>query len=364
MNASSANAERSGKPNQPTSQAIGDVIRKAIQCLGNLGPQFAQDRGKLEKLLPRLVEERFHLAVLGQFKRGKSSLINALLNEAVLPTAVIPLTAIPTFIRAGDVRKARVSFGDAKPEESIFAEGCEELAAFLAHFVSEAENPKNRLGVTQVEVFHPAALLRHGVVLIDTPGIGATFRHNTEATLIFLFNKADYLDENEKQCAMSFFRTVLEEEVGVNGLPVYCVSARRGLEAKRQEDAVKWEQSGLGRFERHLVDFLIHDKVETFNQALAQKTVTVLTDIEMQIEIMIQSLKMPIANLEQCREALDHNLADIEHQRIAAQDMLAGDQRREASTVLGGPQVASIVRPNSGMDRTPAATGDAARQAD
>jgi hypothetical protein len=48
----------------------------------------------------------------------------------------------------------------------------------------------------------------------------------------------------------------------------------------------------------------------------------------MQIQILIQSLKMPIANLEQCRETLDRKLADIERQRTAAQDLLDGDQRR------------------------------------
>ncbi len=346
---------------------IGGVIRQAIQSLGSLGPQFDQDRGKLEELLARLGEERFHLAVLGQFKRGKSSLINALLGEAVLPTAVIPLTAIPTFIRAGDRREARVSFGGDSHEESFVAERNEDLVAFLARYVSETENPKNRRGVALVEVFHPAALLRHGVVLIDTPGIGSTFRHNTAATLnflvqcdaalfvssadppitevevsflkdirnkiphlIFLFNKADYLDENDKHSALAFFRIVLAEEAGLDGVPVYCVSARRGLEARRENDAAKWEASGLGPFTRHLVDFLVHDKAETFNRALTRKTAAVLSGIGMQINIVIRSLKMPIANLEQCRATLDQRLADIERQRPAAQDLLTGDQRRTA----------------------------------
>jgi tRNA U34 5-carboxymethylaminomethyl modifying GTPase MnmE/TrmE len=356
---------KAGKSNSPAGEVIGTAIRQAVQNLSGLGSQFDQDRDRLEEILARLEEERFHLAVLGQFKRGKSSLINALLGEAVLPTAVIPLTAIPTFIRAGDRRKARISFVDGRPEESAVVERSEDLVTFLSRYVSEPENPKNRLGVAQVEVFHPAELLRHGVVLIDTPGIGSTFRHNTEATLnflvqcdaalfvssadppitevevsflkdirdkiphlIFLFNKADYLDENDKQTALAFFRIVLEEEAGFSGVPVYCVSARRGLEARRGNDPAKWEESGLRPFSRHLVDFFIHDKAETFNRALALKTSAVLSDIGMQINIVIRSLKMPIANLEQCRAVLDQKLADIERQRTAAQDLLAGDQRR------------------------------------
>ena len=53
-------------------------------------------------------------------------------------------------------------------------------------FVTEEGNPKNRLGVEEVEILHPAPILQHGVVLIDTPGVGSTFTHNTRSTLNFL----------------------------------------------------------------------------------------------------------------------------------------------------------------------------------
>jgi hypothetical protein len=56
------------------------------------------------------------------------------------------------------------------------------MGAFLSQYVTEQANPGNRLGVSFAEVFHPSPLLRHGV-LIDTPGIGSTFRHNTQSTL-------------------------------------------------------------------------------------------------------------------------------------------------------------------------------------
>lgn len=70
------------KTSRSAGGAIGGAIRQAMHGIDDLGSQFAQDRGKLEELLARLVEERFHLAVLGQFKRGKSSLVNALLDSA------------------------------------------------------------------------------------------------------------------------------------------------------------------------------------------------------------------------------------------------------------------------------------------
>jgi len=60
------------------------------------------NKGLAEKVLSlekKLASNQFHLAVLGQMKRGKSSFINALLGAEVLPTGVLPVTAVITEIR-------------------------------------------------------------------------------------------------------------------------------------------------------------------------------------------------------------------------------------------------------------------------
>ena len=78
---------------------VQELLELAIEQLNGLGADFSRETESLNGLKKRLFEGRFHLAVLGQFKRGKSTLLNALLGEVVLPTAVIPLTAIPTFMQ-------------------------------------------------------------------------------------------------------------------------------------------------------------------------------------------------------------------------------------------------------------------------
>ena len=57
---------------------------------------------KLQRLIYKLRTNRFNLVVLGAFKRGKSTLINALLGEAVLPTAIVPLTSVVTILGYGE----------------------------------------------------------------------------------------------------------------------------------------------------------------------------------------------------------------------------------------------------------------------
>ena len=62
------------------------------------------------QLLDKLRENRFNLVILGAFKRGKSTLINALMGEAVLPTSIIPLTSVVTILGYGERLEIRVPF--------------------------------------------------------------------------------------------------------------------------------------------------------------------------------------------------------------------------------------------------------------
>ena len=119
------------------------------------------------------------MAALGQFKRGKSTLLNALLGMPLLPMGVTPVTAIPTFIRAGDSTRIRITF-DGDKEPIIVSDG-EEIPEILENYISEARNPHNRLRVAGVAIEAPSEFLRQGVTLIDTPGVGSTFLHNTSA---------------------------------------------------------------------------------------------------------------------------------------------------------------------------------------
>ena len=79
-------------------------------------PSPAQTRvlERLNGLRDRLATERFQLAVLGQFKRGKSTVLNALLGQSVLPIGVVPVTAIPTFLEPAAALKIRVTYFPAK----------------------------------------------------------------------------------------------------------------------------------------------------------------------------------------------------------------------------------------------------------
>ena len=131
----------------------------------------------LQQLVTRIEEGRFFVACVGEFKRGKSTLLDAFVGEQILPTGVVPVTAVPTVLRYGNTRTARVL---------VDSEWRAIDPADLSQYVSEELNPQNSRQVGGVEVFLPSPLLMGGMCLVDTPGIGSVFSGNTETTKQFI----------------------------------------------------------------------------------------------------------------------------------------------------------------------------------
>lgn len=138
-----------------------------------LGRQAA----RADILLNKLEDENITVAVIGQFKRGKSALVNALLGSPILPVGIIPVTSAVTEISQG-------------PESAsiVFCNGLVESIALedLSDYISEAKNPNNSLDVAAVRIQSPSLFLEQGLTLVDTPGVGSFHKHNTEAAYSFV----------------------------------------------------------------------------------------------------------------------------------------------------------------------------------
>ena len=130
------------------------------------------------ELAGRVSEGRFYVACVGQFKRGKSTLLNALVGQPVLPTGVVPVTSAVTVMRHGPAPASRVWFADGR---SLDVD-----PSRIGEYVSESDNPGNEKGVRVVEVFLPSPLLEQGMCLVDTPGLGSVFDANSEVTRNFV----------------------------------------------------------------------------------------------------------------------------------------------------------------------------------
>ncbi len=337
--------------------ALADSLQRAIEHLSH-HPATQPLTTRLAELQQRLETGHFHLVVLGQFKRGKSTLLNALLGEPLLPMGVVPVTAIPALIAYGPTRQARIHFGDGTEQPVTLAQ--------LADYITEAANPHNERGVARVEVQHPAPLLARGVVLIDTPGIGSTLAHNTETTLaflsevdaalflvsadppltaveleflravrqrarrlFFLLNKVDYLTPPEQAEALHFLQATLRQAGIEDGdLQIFPVSARLALEARVRQDNAGWAASGLGAVEERLEQFVQAEKQATLHSAIRDKAANVLTMAQQLLQTERRALTMPLAELQEKHNAFQQALLLARRQRQQAADMLQGDHKR------------------------------------
>ncbi|MDE2482051.1 MAG: dynamin family protein [bacterium] len=145
---------------------------KLFVGLATLARRYGDDvlRGDIDFIIDQSLHDTASVAVIGQFKRGKSTLLNALIGEDILPTGRLPLTGVTTRILHGD-RGAVVHFAGGRTERVPLDD--------LKLYVTEEHNPRNLRGVTHVDVTLPLPMLLH-IVFIDTPGIGSTFAHNTQ----------------------------------------------------------------------------------------------------------------------------------------------------------------------------------------
>ena len=348
------------------SRDIASLLDSTLRCLGGAWPSASPVVRRICDLHQRLREERLQLAILGQFKRGKSTFLNAVLGEPLLPTGVIPLTAIPTFITWGPRPLVRVTYRTARPADEFDVLAPDNIRRFLFGFVAEEANPRNRLDVARVDLFYPAPILRNGVVLIDTPGIGSTHRHNTDAALavlpecdaalfvvsadppiteaelaylkmvrpkvaqlFFVLSKADYLGPDDLQVAVEFLRKTLQQSPRAGSdTMVFCVSALEGLKAKQSGDAAALEKSGIAGIESYLCKYLAHEKLASLRTAVIRKASELLAEAEADLALRIRALEIPVEDLQKCTAALEEALGRIAGEGRLVRDLLAGDRRR------------------------------------
>jgi GTP-binding protein EngB required for normal cell division len=155
----------------PTMPDGDTALTQALDELSALGTE--RDREQLAAMRDRLAGARLRVLVVGEAKRGKSTLVNALLGRHVLPSGVTPLTAVTTTVRYGDDERAEVRFLDGHDEKHP-------LTA-LADLVTERGNPGNRRRIAGATVYLAAPILTSGVELVDTPGTGSVFEWDTQA---------------------------------------------------------------------------------------------------------------------------------------------------------------------------------------
>lgn len=343
-----------------------------LQVLDELARMAAEkENSSAESLLTeaaqRLKDETITLVVLGEFKRGKSTFINALLGRNVLPTAIVPLTAIPTIIRYGRDTEARVVFetGDVQaiPAEQI------------PEYVTERHNPKNVKKVREVFLTDPSEYLRQGIILVDTPGVGSVYAHNTDAAyaylpradagvfiisvdaplgqtevdylrdiqkyvhkFVFVLNKVDIADKEDLQEALEFTRNTLAEVTGMENPNLLTLSAKQALEGKLHGDPEKLKASRIAELERFLAGIIEKEKAALVLSASASKGLRILNEFQLELELWCRSMDDTLEELERKAGAFAGELENLDQEREDSIYLLYREVEKLTARVTEGMQ--------------------------
>ncbi len=138
-------------------------------------PDLAQ---RAAELAERIRYDKLHLLVLGEFNRGKTSLVNCLIGEALLPMDIVPTTAAIWTIEEGDARTAHVVAGRSEPRP-ISSD-----PSALARFSADGELASSDVRFLEMTV--PELAIGNKVVLVDTPGVNDINQQRAEITYGFL----------------------------------------------------------------------------------------------------------------------------------------------------------------------------------
>ncbi len=120
-----------------------------------------------------LHDKNIDIAIVGQFKAGKSSFFNSFMENNILPTGVVPVTSVITRVQYGKASKAVIYFDDTSIDTDVYK---------IDEFITENKNPNNEKHVVLVDVELPSLKEFKNIRFVDTPGIGSAYLHNTFTT--------------------------------------------------------------------------------------------------------------------------------------------------------------------------------------
>ncbi|GAA3567393.1 hypothetical protein GCM10022222_59200 [Amycolatopsis ultiminotia] len=126
----------------------------------------------LDDTISRALAGRVRVLVLGEAKRGKSTLVNSLFARDLLPTGALPVTSVATTVTVASTVDAEVRHRDGHAQPIGLAE--------VADLVSERGNPGNARRIDSVRITAPSRYLPEGTEVVDSPGTGSVHRANTE----------------------------------------------------------------------------------------------------------------------------------------------------------------------------------------
>ena len=356
-------------------EKVQNLISESIKIYETLGMKTNAE--KAGKSLEKVQKEDFKAIVIGEFKRGKSTFINALLGDEILPAFATPCTAVINEVKYADKEKAVLHFKDPLPQDADYS------------FKEEVKNHINRYGKTnipplpidvkdleeyvvipdpakdqrlsvsespysKVELFYPIEICKNGVTIIDSPGLnehGTRTKVTTDylsqvdailfvmscqalcsqtemdfienkirgyghEEIFFICNRFDEIREREKERVISYAKTKLAPLTSFGEAGIFFVSAADALDGRLDGKPELVEKSGMVPFEENLKNFFVNERGKIkLNQPMKELFKDLKDVHDKLIPGQIKMLDRSVADIEKKYEELLPTLKDAEKRR-------------------------------------------------
>jgi GTPase SAR1 family protein len=289
----------------------------------------------LEKLKLRVQNENFKVFVVGEFRRGKSTLINALLGANILPAYAVPTTAIINEVKWGDSPRAVLHYksraGETQQTQEIPVEKLSEYIVIKGG--TDQSQAFSESPYEKAEIFWPLPLCKNGVEIIDSPGLNEheirqkvtmeylsnvdvilfvsvcdilcskselevidhTLRGMGHEDIFFPCNKINVIDDEEKDVVKQRAISVFAPRTKGGEARVFFLDAKGALKGRLKGNKAEVEASDLPHLEAELEKFLATERgrlklilpakelkqsIQAARQTIPERAAMLITDIE------------------------------------------------------------------------------------
>jgi GTPase SAR1 family protein/flagellar capping protein FliD len=336
---------------QKQRQSLFNLLKQQIEVLRSLDMKVEEET--LQQLQTRVQQDNFKVLILGRFKAGKSTFINALLGQEILPAYSIPTTAIINEVKWGKTKRALLHFADdgngSKPAKEVPVEDLEEYVVIRdGAGTQEQRNPYQK-----VELFWPLKLCENGVEIVDSPGLdehevrekvttdyvpivdAVLFILSCEALagkaevefiennllsigheeLFFICNRINQVSKKERERLKEYGYAKLSPltELGKDG--IFYINALGALEGRTENNEDEVNQSGVPELETELAQFLTSRKGRIKILQPAKKIKNTIYKARRTIPEREKLLKTDFQTIEQRYETAKEPLQLLEAER-------------------------------------------------
>ncbi len=330
-------------------ERLGKLIDKELQCAAVISPNntaWREDLGETRKK----TGEKFTVLVMGIFSSGKSSMINALLGEELLPTGFLPETAVIGEMHYGETKKITMY-----PKKGMWEGGDKpfNLPNPSREEISKYASIDNEAGINckaedsdriqskfeKMVIQWPLEILKDGVVLVDSPGINDPYNNDyitrsylpTADAIIYVMNSQQAYGKTDKEqlreinglglrniiFAYSYFDIIAmqgsqskveqfkkvqvshtKEHGDLGEEAVHFVSSLEGLKAKMDHDQRLLVRSGFDGLEKYLAKYLVENKGRDQVRVMANAMKSYAEAMKKEAKTLNQAASVDSAELE------------------------------------------------------------------